>query len=307
MALAASGAVCAQLDPAKPIRVMTAQAGGSYDLALRLLARELTANMGQAVVVDNRGGGAVPIEVAASAPPDGHTLLFYGSALWLLPLMRDNVPWDPVRDFAPIGSIVSYPLLLLVHPSLPVKSVGELVALARARPGALNYASGSTGAAAHLTMELFKSMTATDIVRVAYRGSAPALNALVGGEVQVSFPATASGMPHVKSGRLRALGVSSRLPSPLAPGVPTLAAAGLAGFESNAFVGMFTAARTPAGVVRRFNREIINVLGKAEFREKMLQGGLETTAGFPEELAIAVKADVARFGKIIRDAGIRAD
>lgn len=307
LAMMAAGMASAQLDLAKPIRVITAQAGGSYDLALRLLARELTSSMAQQVIVDNRGGGFIPVEAAAHSPPDGHTWLFYGSALWLLPLMRGNVPWDAMKDFAPMASIVSYPLLLLVHPSLPVKSVNDLVKVAKAKPGVLNYASGSSGAAAHLTMELFKSMTGTDIIRVAYRGSAPALNALVGGEVHVSFPATASGMPHVKSGRLRALGVSSATPSALAPGVPTVAAEGIPGFESRALVAMFVPSRTPAGMIRRFNQEIVRALGKDDLKEKMFGAGLETVASSPEALVNAMKSEMARFGKVIKDVGIRAD
>lgn len=306
MAFVVADMASAQNEPTKPIRVITAQAGGSNDMALRLVARELTVNMGQQVIVDNRGGGLIPGEFAASSAPDGFTLLFYGSALWLLPLMRDNVPWDAMKDFSPITSIVSYPLLLLVHPSLPVKSIKDLIALAKAKPGVLNYASGSAGAAAHLTMELFKAVTRTDITRISYRGAAPAMNALVGGEVQVSFPATASGMPHVKSGRLRALGVSSSHPSLLAPGVPTVAAS-LPGFESSAIVGMFAPPKTAPTIVTRLNHEIARVLAKGDLKEKMLSAGMETAAGSPDELVNAMKSEVARFSKVIKDAGIRAE
>ena len=298
--------VSGQTYPNKPIRIMATQPGGLTDIVARLIAPGLTANLGHQIVVDNRGA-IIAVEIAAKAPPDGYTLLVNGSAFWLLPLLRDNVSWDPVRDFAPITLAVRSPTVLVVHPSVPVKSVADLIALAKARPGALNYAAGTIGATPHLAAELFKAMAGVNIVRVAYKGTGPSVNALIAGEVQMSFPNAGSVMSHVKSGRLKALAVCSAQPSDLAPGLPTVAATGLPGYESVSPQGIWAPARTPAALVNRLNAEVLRVMRMPEVKERLFNTGLEVVGNTPQEFAVAIKSDVARMGKVIKEVGIREE
>jgi len=220
MIVLGAGVVYGQSYPNKPVRIVTSQPGSGNDLVSRVIAQGLTGGLGQQVIVDNRG--VIAAEIVAKSPPDGYTLVLYGPPLWLLPFMRDNVPWDPVRDFAPITLAVSTPNLVVVHPSLPVNSVRQLIALAKASPGELNYGS-TAGASPHLAAELFKAMARVDMVGVSYKGAGPALNGLLGGQVHLMFPNASTVMPHVKSGRLRALAVASAEPSALAPDLPTVA------------------------------------------------------------------------------------
>jgi tripartite-type tricarboxylate transporter receptor subunit TctC len=262
---------------------------------------------GQPVVVDNRGGSAViPIEVVAKAPPDGYTLLSFGTALWHLPLMQ-SVTYDPVRDFAPITLVTTTPMILVVHPSLPVKSTRDLIALARKRPGQLNYASGISGSTTHLPAELFKAMAKVDIVRVTYKGGAPALTSLLGGETQVMFANAAGVGPHIIAGRVRALAVTSAQRSALFPDVPTIAAEGLPGYEATSLQCIFAPAATPAALVSRLNQDLVKVLGRTDVKDRFLRGGSEVVANSPAELAAAIKADMVTMGRIIKQAGIRAD
>jgi tripartite-type tricarboxylate transporter receptor subunit TctC len=303
-----SAAICAQDYPVKAIRVVTAAPGGGNDFAARVVAQALTARLGQPVVIENRGGTvAVPAQMIAQAQPDGHNLLFYGNPFWLLPLLRTSVPYDPLRDFAPIALTARSPNTVVVHPSLPVRTIRELIAVAKARPGDLNYATGQSGTTTHLAMELFKSMAGVNIVQVSYKGNAPALNDLIAGQVQVMFATAATVAPHVRSGRLRALAVTSAEPSPLAPGLPTVAASGLPGYESVSIYGWFAPVKTPAAIVRRLNQEIGQVLARADVKEKFLNSGVEAVASSPEELGATVKTDMARMAKVIKDAGIRED
>jgi tripartite-type tricarboxylate transporter receptor subunit TctC len=261
----------------------------------------LTASLGQRVIVDNRG--IIAAEIAAKATPDGYTLLIYGSNIWLMQYLRDNVPWDPLRDFAPLTVAVNLPNILVVHPSLPVKSVKELVELAKAKPGELNYAAGTIGVSPHLAAELFKALAGVNIVRVPYKGGGPALNGLIGGEVHLMFPNAGSVMPHIKSGRVRALAVSTAQPSALAPGLPTVAEA-VPGYETGAVICVFAPARTPAAIVDLLNREIVRVLNGAVVKERLFNSGSEVVANSPREFAAFIKSDMARMGKVIRDAGI---
>jgi tripartite-type tricarboxylate transporter receptor subunit TctC len=224
----------AQNYPNKPIRLVTAEAGGGADFLARLIAQGLAAGFGQQVIVDNRGAasGVVAADTVAKAPPDGYTLLAIGSVLWLTPFLQDSVGYDPVKDFAPVSITARSVNILVVHPSIAATSVKELLAFARSKPGQLNCASGATGSSNHLAAELFRSMSGVDFVRIPYKGSGPALNDLLGGQVQMMFPTSAAGLPHVKSGRLRALAVTSLKPSTLAPGLPTVAESGVPGYES---------------------------------------------------------------------------
>jgi tripartite-type tricarboxylate transporter receptor subunit TctC len=296
-----AGVVSGQNYPNKPIRIVTSEPGGGNDIVARLVAEGLTASLGQRVIVDNRG--IVAAEIAAKATPDGYTLLIYGSNIWLMQYLRDNLPWDPLRDFAPITMAVDLPNILVVHPSLPVKSVKELVALAKAKPGELNYAAGTIGVSPHLAAELFKALAGVNIVRVPYKGGGPALTGLIGGEVHLMFPNAGSVMPHIKSGRVRALAVSTAQPSALAPGLPTVAAS-VPGYETGAVICVFAPARTPAAIVDLLNREIVRVLNGAVVKERLFNSGSEVVANSPGEFAVFIKSDMARMGKVIRDAGI---
>jgi len=303
--LAADGGF-AQAWPAKTVRIMATQPGGLTDVTARLLAQALSANLGHQFIVDNRTA-LVAVETAAKAPPDGYTILVNGSALWLLPLLRTNVTWDPFRDFVPVTDGVRSPSVLVVHPSLPVKSAAELIRLAKAKPGSLNYAAGTIGATPHLAAELFKYMAGINMVRIGYKGTGPAVTAVIVGESQVSFPNAGSAMPHVKSGRLKGLAVCSAQPSALAPGLPTVAATGLPGFESVSPQAIFAPAGTAPALVKRLNEEILRVMNAAEIKERFFKTGLEVAGGTPEELGALMKAEVARMGKVIKTVGIREE
>jgi tripartite-type tricarboxylate transporter receptor subunit TctC len=298
----------AQTFPVKPVRIVTAEPGGGNDLAARLLAQGLTSAFGQQVLVEAKGGasGALAAQAVSKAAADGYTLLLYSSALWIVPLMK-NVSWDPLKDFSPVILAAMAPNVLVVHPSLPVSSVKELAALARKRPGELNYAVGAAGSAMHLGAELFKSMMHLDIVRVPFKGTSYGLTALMAGQVQLMFPAAGGAMLHVKSGRLKALAVTSARATELAPGLPTMASAGLPGFEAVSVYGMFAPAKTPVEIIARLNQESLRVLARGEVKERFFSAGVETLGGSPEEFAMTMKGDVLRWGKVIRDAGIRED
>jgi len=297
--------VAAQTFPAKPIRIITTEAGGGSDFAARVVAQ--ASNMGQPMVVDNRGGGVVAIEAVARAPADGYTMLFYGATVWLLQYMRDNVLWDPVRDFAPVTLATSSPNILILNPAVPANTVKDFIALARAKPGQFNDAGGGTGTSSHLAAELFKSMAGVSIVRVAYKGNGPALTGVITGEVQMIFATPGSVTQHLKAGRLKALAVSSAQPSALMPGLPTLAASGLPGYEAVGIIGFLAPAKTPETVVQRLNQEIVRVLGLPEVKEKYFNSGVETVGSTPEEFGAKIKAEMTRLGKVIRDTGIRAE
>ena len=306
-ALIVFSAAWAQSYPTKPIRIMTSEVGGGADVLARTIARGISGPLGQQVFVDNRGGGVIPGETIAKSPGDGYNLLMNGGTLWFLPLLRAEVPYNVQRDFAPIAWISTSPAILVVHPSLPVKSVRELIALAKARPGELNYASAATGSINHLTAELFKSMARVNLTRIAYKGTGPALNDLIGGQVQLSFSAGAAMASHIKTGRLRALAVTSAQPSPAYPGLPTIAASGVPGYEAVSVVGMFAPARTPPAIIARLHQETAKVLTEPEIRERFLNAGVEVVGGTPEQLASLISTDIARWSKVIKDAGIHED
>ncbi len=298
LALLASTAT-AQQYPAKPVRIVTTVPGGSQDLTARLIAPKLSERLGQQVIVDNRGG-LLSMELVAKAPADGYSLLLASAALWTSQFLRDDVAWNPSRDYAPISLLVISPNVLVVHPSLPVRSVKDLIALAKARKGDLNYSSGQSGASSHIAGELFKSMTGTDIVRIAYKGQGPAMLALVTGETQVSFPNAAAAGPYMKSGKVRALAVTAAKPSALAPGLPTVASAGLPGYESKAILAMFAPAKTPPAIVSQLNAEIVRSLNEADVKQRLFDSGAEVIASSPSELAAEIKADTAIAGKLLQ-------
>jgi|SRR5882672_878736 len=302
----AAATASAQDFPPKPIRIVTASIGGSPDLVSRILAQGLPAQLGQQVIVDNRSSGLVPAEIVSRAAPDGYTLLVTSNAMWILTLMQ-SAPYDPVADFAPITLASMAPTILVVHPTVPARSVKALIALAKSRPGALNYASSTTGTASHLAGELFKIMASVNIVRVAYKGAGLATTDLIAGQVQLSFFTATSVLPHVKAGKLRALAVTSTTPFELFPELPTIASSGLPGYEAISMYCAFAPAKTPEAVITKLNREMVQFLKTPAARERLLNVGSEVVAGSPAQLAAAMKADIASVRKVIAKAGIQAD
>lgn len=298
-----AGALHAQNFPNRLIRVVTTEVGGASDLATRIMAQALSVNLGQSAIVENRG--IIGVEIVSQATADGHVLLHYTSPLWIIPLFRANTPWDPLRDFVPIALTVNSPNLLAVHPSLPVKTVPQLVALAKARPSALNYASSSSGSGNHLAAELFKSMTGTKIERIAFKGAGAAVNAVMGGQIDLMFPTAGSVTQIIKQGRLRALAVTSLEPSAVVPGLPTMAQAGVPGYESQSRTALFAPAKTPPAVIARIHAEVTRALNQAEVRERLFAAGLEVIASTPQEAVAVIKSEMARMGKLIDDAGLR--
>jgi tripartite-type tricarboxylate transporter receptor subunit TctC len=291
--------------PNRTIRIVTSASGGGTDFVARVVSQGLTGSLGQQVIVDNRGGN-IPVEIVSQAPPDGYTLLADGSSFWVTPLLQ-KAPYDPVRDFSPITLVVSAPNLLVVHPSLPVKSVKELIALAKAKPGELNFSSGGVGGGAHLSGELFKSMAGVNMVHIPYKGGGPAMIALLGGEVQLLFPNTPSAAPYMKSGKLRALAVTSAQPSVLFPALPTVSASGLPGYESGTTYGIFAPAKTAAALINRLNQEIVRVLNRTDVKEQFLNAGVEVVGSSPEQFAATMKIEMVKWGKLIKDAGIKVE
>ena len=284
--------------PSKLIRIVTATPGSNHDWGARLTAQELAPRIGQRVIVENRGTIAIEY-VAKEAQPDGYTLLFYGATVWLQPYLA-KTGWDPVMDFAPITLAMSSPNVLVVHPSLPVRSVKELIALARARPGELNYSAGGGGSTPHIAAELFNYLSKVQIVRVHYKGSGPAMIGLLVGEVQMMFGALGPISPHVKQGKVRALAVSTPKRTPLLPELPAIAET-LPGYTAEATIGFFVPRRTPPGIVAILNREIVQALRSAD-PKVLFNAGIEIVGGTPEEFAGFIKAEMDRMGKVIRSA-----
>ena len=295
--------------PERPIRVLAPEAGGGVDFVARVIAREMSVSMGQQVVIDNRGsaGGVIAGETVVKSAPDGYTLLFYGPAIWLLPYLRERPPFDAMKDLAPVTLAVTTPNVLVVHPSLPVKSVRELLALAKAKPGQLNDAGASTGSSGHLAAELFKSMAGVNIVRVPYKGVGPAQNAIIAGHVQIMFSNAGGVAPHVKSGRLRALAVTSAKPSALTPGLPTVADSGVPGYEAVAIFGIFAPVQTSADIINRLQREVVRAVGNAEVRKRFLDAGVEPVGSTPDEFAATIRREMPKWGKLMRGIGIREE
>ena len=302
-----AGVVCGQDYPNKTIRIITTEPGSTTDFLARVIAQGLAGNLERAVIVENRAGGMVASELVRLGSPDGYSLLLNGSSLWLSPLMRDKVSYDPIKDYAPVTLAASAPNVVVVHPSVPANTLSELIAVAKSKPGALNYGSGSTGAPTHLAAELFKSMAGVNMVRIPYMGTSPAVNALLGGQVQVMFVSPVAVSALVKSGKLKALAVTTPRPSALAPGLPTVSAAGLPGYESQSMYALLAPAKTPAAIITRLNREIVRVLNMTESKERLLSTGVEAVGSSPQELTNTIKAEMVRWGKVIKAAGIREE
>ena len=285
-------------------------AGGAVDIVARTVAQKLSAAFRQQFVVDNRpgGGGTIATQTVARAAPDGYTLLLgTASGMVINPLLMTNLPYHPVKDFAPISLLAVNPTLLVVHNSVPVSTVKELIAYAKARPGTLNYASAGQGSPIHLGMELFKSMTGTNIVHVPYKGSVPAVTDLLGGQVQLMFNSMPTVLPHVKSGKLKALAVGSAQRSRAVPDVPTVAEAGVAGFQTVTWFGLFAPTGTWKSIINVLNRQIVRILDDRELAQNLASQGSEPQSSTPEKLAQYMREDSQRWENVIRGAGIKVD
>ena len=297
-----------QTYPSRPIRIIDAFApGGITELCARAVGEKMSQSFGQPVIVENRpgGGGNIGVGAVARATPDGHTLAVVPSLFTTNISLFRNINWDPVRDFEPLTLVGRTPIFLVVNPTvLRAGSVKELIALAKAEPGKLNYASGGIGATPHLAAELFKAMAGVDMTHIAYKGTAPAMTDLVAGQVHLSFSSPLTALPHVKSGRLRALGVTALERSKLMPDVPTIAEAGVPGYEVISWFGFLAPAGTPRPIVQKLHAEMAKSLSLPDVRERLGNVGLEIVASTPEQMRAFVKADIAKWAKVIRDARI---
>jgi tripartite-type tricarboxylate transporter receptor subunit TctC len=280
------------------------------DTVVRIVIPRLGEQLGQPFIVDNRGGagGTVGAELGAKAPADGYTLTAAGSAnLTLAPSLYSKLQYDPMKDFEPVARLTSSSYLLVVHPSTQSRSLKDLVALAKAKPGQLNYASSGVGSMSHLSAELFKAMTGLDIVNVAYKGTAPAVTELVGGQVSMMFSDIGTVLPHVKAGKLIGLGTTGLKRSGLAPAYPTMAEAGLPGFEVAIWYGIVAPRGTPANIIARLNEEVGRALKLPDVRERLSSLGFESDSITPQEFKSYIDSEFTRFGRVIRDAGIKAN
>ncbi len=296
--------------PNKPIRlVLGFPPGGGVDVVARLISPKLSEQLGQQLVIDNRGGAAgnIALDLVAKAAPDGYSLILSTPSITVNPALYSKVHYDPVNDFLPVTLVGTTALMLIVHPSLPVKSVKELITLAKAKPGQLSYSSGGNGSVAHLSYELFKSMTGVEIMHVPYKGAMPAQIGVMSGEAQLTFGALASALPHVKSGKLRALAVTSAQRSIFLPDLPTVGEAGVPGYESTQWYGLLAPARTPAAIITKLHSAMIKVLGMAEVKASLSNSGVEVITSTPEQFSAYLKSECAKWNKIIKESGMRIE
>lgn len=315
IAIAAAGVVAPAADaqpyPSRPIRAIVGFVpGGSTDLIARQLAQKLTESLGQPVIVDNRpsGAGVMAAVLAKDAPPDGHTLYFGTiSALATHPATHARLPYDPLRDYAPITLTVSNPYFVAVHPGMPAGSVKEFIALAKAKPGQLNYSTSGTGGGAHLGVELFRSMARVDLVHIPYKGAAQATAEVVAGHVQMSFSQPAVALPHAKAGRVKILGVTGLKPLHSWPDARPVAEAGLPGFEASSWQGVLVPARTPKPIIARLHKEIVSGLRSPEIERRLLADGSEIGGGSPEEFSAYIRNEIAKWTRVVKEAGIRVE
>jgi tripartite-type tricarboxylate transporter receptor subunit TctC len=305
------GGAFAQPYPSHPIRwVIPFAPGGPSDIIGRLFAVKLTEALGQQVVIDNRGGasGIIACDLVAHSAPDGYTMMQGGtSALTVNQYLHAKLPYNAQRDFRMVTELVSTPNVLVVHPSIPVHSVKDLVALAKAKPGQITFASGGSGTANHLSSEMFRYYAGVDLVHVPFKGTGPALTAVLGGQVQMMFSNMLPAMPHVRAGKLRGLAVTSAQRSPAAPDLPTVAESGYAGFEATSWHGVVVPAATPAPIVKRLYTELRQITEQSDVKDRFAADGTLVVGSTPEEFAAVVKRDSAKWAKIIKAAGIKAE
>jgi tripartite-type tricarboxylate transporter receptor subunit TctC len=311
VAAAAPLLALAQAYPVKPVRVILASpAGGTPDVVARMVAPGLSSRLGQQFIIDNRGGagGLIATELTAKAHPDGYTLFIGGpGSLTIIPHLRQNMPYDTLRDLAPVSLIAVGPYLLITHPSVPVKTVKDLIALAKAEPGKLNYASAGNGAANHLAMELFKSLAGVNITHVPYKGAPLAVTDLLAGNANLMLNSIPPVLNHIKAGRLRLLGVSSVKRASQLPDVPTLNEAGVPGYEFITWFAMLAPARTPPAIVARLNDTVAQVVRALELRAQLENLGYELGGGSPQEFAAYLRAEMEKYGKIVKASGAKVD
>jgi tripartite-type tricarboxylate transporter receptor subunit TctC len=308
--LVASLAAFAQSYPSKPIKIVVPYPPGGFNDTLgRTLAAKFSEAWGQPAFVENKPGGNTLIgsDLVAKSPPDGYTLLVVAFPFAVTPSLIRNMPYDTLRDFAPVILAAQSPNLLVVNPQLPVKSVAELIALAKSQPGKLSYASTGNGSSNHISMELFKSMAGVDILHVPYKGSAPAVTDLLGGQVTVMFDNVPNVLPQVKAGRLRALGTSGTKRTPLAPDVPTVSEAGVPGYEVTVWFGLVAPAGTPREIVQKLNAEVTKILAMPDVRERFLAQGVEPVGSTPEQFGDHIRSQMAKWAKVVHDAGVKAE
>jgi tripartite-type tricarboxylate transporter receptor subunit TctC len=294
--------------PTKPVRLIVGQApGGATDVVARLIAPKLGEQLGQSVVVENRTGAAGSIGAAfvAKGAPDGYNMLVISSSYAINPSIYTDLPFDPVKDLVPVTLIAEAPFLLVVHPSVPANSVKELIALAKAKPGTLNFASGGNGSSGHLAGELFKYLAGVDMVHVPYKGAGPALIDVIGGQVQMTFASVLSSLQHVKNKRVRALATTGGKRATSAPEVPTVAEAGVKDYRSTSWYGMLAAAGTPPAIIARMNAAVLKVLDLPEVKDRLLTDGAEPAGGTPQEFQEHLASEMARAKEIVKRAGIK--
>ena len=305
------GAAFAQAYPAKPVRIVVPfPPGGGTDIGTRILAQKLSETWGQTVVVENKGGaaGIVGTEYTAKAAPDGYTLMMgnIGTHAINVSLYR-KLPYDPLRDFAPVSQVAGLPLFLLVHPSVPANSTTELVALLKSKPGQFDYSSSGSGGSMHVAAELFKSMAGVRIVHIPYKGGGPAVADLLAGQVKISFATVLETLGHVKSGKVRALAVTSSRRSQAAPEFPTLAESGLSGYESTSWLALFAPSGTPREIIARVSADAARVMNSPDVRERFLAQGADPIGSTSEQLAAVLARDIAKYAKVIRDSGTQPE
>jgi len=308
--MAGSGVVLAQEYPAKAIRVVVPfPPGGGTDFMGRVVMQKVGENLGTTVVIDNRGGAGSSIgtEIVARSPADGYTVLIISGAHAINPSIYAKLPYDSVRDFATVTMFASGPALLVVHPSVPAKTVKELIALAKARPGQLNYASAGIGTPPHLSGELFKTMAGVNMVHVPYKGNGPAYTDLLGGQVTVMFPNVSTATAHVRAGKLRALAVTTKNRTPIAPELPTISEAGVPGYDVSSWYGLLAPAGTPPAVVLKLQREIARVLRLPDVSERLTSQGLDLLGNTPDEFAAILKSEIVKWAKVVKTSGAKAD
>jgi len=305
-----SGGAFAQGYPGQPIRfIVPYAAGGGVDIVARAIAPKLSERLGQSVVIDNRGGagGNIGTELAAKAEPNGYTLVMGAAAFAINVSLYRKLPFDPLKDFVPISLIAATPNILAVHPAVPAKSVRELIQLARAKPGSLNYASAGNGTTSHLAAELFKTMASINMVHIPYKGTSPAVVALLSGEVAVMLAPALTLLTHIKANKVRGLAVTGTKRSPAFPGLPTVAESGLPGFEARQWYGVLAPAGTPKEIVTRLNSEIVTIVRSPEVTKRFLSDGSEPVGSTPEEFARYIKAEIAKWAKAVEASGARVD
>jgi tripartite-type tricarboxylate transporter receptor subunit TctC len=300
--------VVAQNYPARAIKlVVPSSPGGGSDIVARILSHKLTEQLGQQVVVENRAGAGTIIgnDAVAKSAPDGYTLLMGLSTLAINPSMYATVPYDALRDFAPISQAVSGPNVLIVHPSVPARTVKELIALAKAKPGSLTFGSAGMGTSPHLSAELFKTLAHVDMVHVPFKGSGLSIISQLAGEIAANYPSLPTAMPYIKAGRLRALGVTTAKRAQALPDVPSIAEAGVPGYEATQWFGLLAPAATPRPIVDRLYQEALRALRVADLKERMTAEGLEVVGSAPEEFAEYIKSETVKWAKVIKAAGIK--